>query len=138
MRITAAAMADINAHGEEGYPYEVCGFMIGSTAERRVWRTVRARNTITDRAHDRYEIDPRDHIRVQRECDADGLDIVGYYHTHPDHPARPSVFDTDRFWEGYMYVIVAVHSGRVVDAGAFWPDRTGGPYTAEQIEVEPA
>ena len=71
-------MAAIKAHGAEGYPDEICGIMLGSSAERKVSEVRRARNIIVERARDRYEIDPRDHIRIQREADAAGLDIVGY------------------------------------------------------------
>ncbi len=135
MRIPQDVMKQIEVHGEEGYPHEVCGFLIGKAARAEVTSVARARNTITDRAHDRYEIDPRDHIRIQRECDAAGLDIVGYYHTHPDHPARPSQFDADRSWAGYVYLIVAVHGGKVVDANAFTPEKDGGPFGPEALEV---
>jgi len=84
---------------------------------------------------DRYEIDPRDHIRIQREADAAGLDIVGYYHSHPDHPAQASRFDTERAWAGYVYLIVAVHQGQPVDANAFVAEKDGGPFHSEPLEV---
>src|SRR5260370_29789634 len=58
----------------------------------------RARNIIVERSRDRYEIDPLDQIRIQREADAAGLDVIGYYHSHPDHPAQASRFDTERAW----------------------------------------
>src|SRR6476661_104539 len=93
--------------------------MLGSSANRNVSEVRRARNIVVERARDRYEIDPRDHIRIQREADAAGLDIVGYYHSHPDHPAQASRFDTERAWAGYVYVIVSVEKGKPVDANAF-------------------
>lgn len=135
MKIQREAMKLIQAHGAEGYPYEICGIMIGRHGDRTVTDVRRARNIITDRAHDRYEIDPRDHMRIQREADAAGLDIVGYYHSHPDHPAQASRFDTERAWAGYVYLIVAVHSGKAVDANAFVADKDGGPFHAEPLDV---
>lgn len=135
MQIESHALDDIRAHGSEGYPHEICGFMLGPIGERRVTEVRRARNIIVERARDRYEIDPRDHIRVQREADADGLDIVGYYHSHPDHPAQASRFDTERAWAGYVYLIVSIENGKPVDANGFVADKDGGPFRAEPLVV---
>jgi len=135
MRIRSAALDAIRAHGAEGYPHEICGIMIGPRGDRTVSDVKRARNLVVERARDRYEIDPRDQIRIQREADADGLDIVGYYHSHPDHPAQASRFDTERAWAGYVYVIVAVNQGEPVDANAFVADNDGGPFHPEPLEV---
>ena len=135
MQIESHALDDIRAHGSEGYPHEICGFMLGPIGERRVTEVRRARNIIVERARDRYEIDPRDHIRVQREADADGLDIVGYYHSHPDHPAQASRFDTERAWAGYVYLIVSIENGKPVDANGFVADKDGGPFRPEPLVV---
>ena len=152
MKIHRSAFEAIQAHGSEGYPHEICGIMIGprlqgsprnraeasdfvGSNDRTVTEVRRARNIVTDRAHDRYEIDPRDHMRIQRDADAAGLDIVGYYHSHPDHPAQASRFDTERAWAGYVYLIVAIHSGKPVDANAFIADKDGGPFKAEPLDV---
>jgi proteasome lid subunit RPN8/RPN11 len=128
-------MEAIEAHGAEGYPDEICGVMLGPQAERVVTEVRRAKNIIVERSRDRYEIDPRDHIRIQREADAAGLDIVGYYHSHPDHPAQASRFDTERAWAGYVYVIVAIQGGKPVDANAFVADQDGGPFHLEPLEI---
>ena len=135
MRIQKQALEAIRAHGAEGYPHEICGIMVGPRDDRTVTEVKRARNIIVERARDRYEIDPRDHIRIQREADAAGLDIVGYYHSHPDHPAQASRFDTERAWAGYVYLIVAVHEGKPIDANAFIADNDGGPFHLEPLEV---
>jgi proteasome lid subunit RPN8/RPN11 len=135
VKVQRSAFEAIRAHGAEGYPNEICGVMIGPPGDRTVTEVKRARNIIVDRARDRYEIDPRDHIRIQREADAAGMDIVGYYHSHPDHPAEASRFDTERAWAGYVYLIVAVHSGQPVDANAFVADNDGGPFHSEPLEI---
>ena len=135
MKIAREAMDEVSAHAAEGYPHEVCGMLIGPRGAARITESRRARNTVTDRARDRYEIDPLDHIRVQRECDANGDEIVGYYHSHPDHPARASVFDTERSWAGPVYVIVSCVGGKVVDGNAFVAQNDGGPFRAEPLEV---
>jgi proteasome lid subunit RPN8/RPN11 len=135
VRIARAALDEVNAHASEGYPQEICGMLIGPRGGSRVTEVRRAHNTITDRARDRYEIDPLDHIRVQRECDANGMEIVGYYHSHPDHPARASVFDTERAWAGPVYLIVSCVKGKVVDGNAFVAENDGGPFRPEPLEV---
>src|ERR1700682_2591450 len=135
MRISLAAFDAIQAHGAEGYPNEICGIMVGPRGEGRVTEARRARNIVVDRSRDRYEIDPRDHIRIQREADAAGLDIGGYYHHPPDHPAQASRFDTERAWAGYVYVIVSVASGNPVDANAFVADKDSGPFRPEPLEM---
>ena len=135
MRIAADALDAVKAHAEEGYPHEICGFLIGPRGSGRVARAVRARNTVVERARDRYEIDARDTIRVQREADDAGEDIVGYYHSHPDHPARASVFDEERAWAGPVYLIVSCVEGKVVDANAFVARADGGPFRDEPIET---
>lgn len=135
MKIPRSAFETIQAHGAEGYPDEICGIMLGPQGERTVTAVRRARNIIVERSRDRYEIDPLDQIRIQREADAAGLDIVGYYHSHPDHPARASVFDTERAWAGYVYVIVSVEKGKPVDVNAFVAEKDGGPFNPEPLEV---
>lgn len=136
MRITQAALDEIRRHGEEGYPHEICGVMIGPRGGRgRVTEAHRARNIIVDRARDRYEIDPRDQIRIEREADQRGMDVVGYYHSHPDHPAQASATDAQRSWAGVIYLIVAVNEGRAVDQNAFAAERDGGPMRSEALEV---
>lgn len=135
MKISQAAFEAIQAHGAEGYPNEICGIMVGPRGQQSATEVKRARNIIVERSRDRYEIDPRDHIRIQRETDSAGLDIVGYYHSHPDHPAQASRFDTERAWAGYVYVIVSVADGKPVDANAFVADADGGPFRREALEV---
>ncbi len=135
MKIRRPALEAIEAHGAEGYPNEICGIMLGPQGDRTVTEVRRARNIIVERSRDRYEINPLDHIRIQREADAAGLDIIGYYHSHPDHPARASVFDTERAWAGYIYVIVSIENGKPVDANAFAAEKDGGPFNSEPLEV---
>jgi proteasome lid subunit RPN8/RPN11 len=135
VKIARAAMEAVKAHGAEGYPHEICGILVGPRGSRTATEAKRARNIIVERARDRYEIDPRDHIRIQREADADGQDIVGYYHSHPDHPAQASRFDTERAWSGYVYLIVSVAKGQAVDANAFVAEKDGGPFHPEALDV---
>jgi proteasome lid subunit RPN8/RPN11 len=119
LRIGSADLARIRAHGEAAYPEECCGVLIGresadkSTAS--VDRIVAASNERADSRHNRYVISPQALLEAQREARASGLDIVGYYHSHPDHPARPSEFDREHAWPGTSYVIVSIEKGKAVD-----------------------
>lgn len=135
MKISSEAMAELSAHAAQGYPYEICGMLVAAKGSRRVTQTRPVRNTVAERARDRYEMDPLDQIRIQRECDDGGLEIVGYYHSHPDHPARASITDSQRSWAGPVYLIVSCLKGEVVGANAFVAEKDGGPMQDEPLEV---
>ena len=101
----------LRVHGEATYPHECCGILLGSTSEGAlvVRHALPVGNTRLDSAHNRYNIEPADLIRAQREGRARGLDIVGFYHSHPDHPAFPSPTDlAEAHWYGCAYVITSV------------------------------
>lgn len=135
MRISQQALAEVHKHAEEGYPYEICGMLIALRGARVITETRRVRNAVVDRARDRYEMDPLDQIRVQRECDEKGLEIVGYYHSHPDHPAEASMTDAERSWAGPVYLIVSCVNGRAVGENAFLAVRDGGPMRPERVDT---
>ncbi len=135
MRIARPAILEVDQHASEGYPNEICGALIAPRGSDLVTQTRRIRNKVVDRARDRYELDEREHIQVMRDCDANGLEIVGYYHSHPDHPAWASETDSKRSWAGYVYLIVSCHQGRVVDANAFTTDQNFSPMHQVPLEV---
>ena len=135
MKITRGALGEVQRHAEEGYPFEICGMLITRRGSDVVTEIRRVRNTVVERARDRYEMDPRDQIRIQRECDASGLDIIGYYHSHPDHPAQASITDAQRSWAGPVYLIVSSVKGKVVESNAFVADQDGGPMRGLPLEV---
>jgi proteasome lid subunit RPN8/RPN11 len=111
LTISQSLYDQLRAHGEETYPDECCGIMLGKTSDAGidVAQLIRAGNTRTDSAHNRYHIAPGELIRAQREARNAGLDIVGFYHSHPDHPAQWSVTDfAEAHWFGCAYVITAV------------------------------
>ncbi len=111
LRMEQAQFDLIRQHGERTYPHESCGVLLGHVEEdvNRVVDAVRAENTRTDSAHNRYQIAPQELIQIQREARARGLDIVGFYHSHPDHPAQWSKTDlAEAHWFGCSYVITSV------------------------------
>src|SRR5258708_3128808 len=113
----------IRAHGEETYPYECCGVLLGTMDDegaRVVTSTARCGNTRSDSAHNRYNIDPKELVRIQREGRERGEDIIGFYHSHPDHPAQWSVTDlAEAHWFGCSYVITAVAKAKAELTNAF-------------------
>jgi proteasome lid subunit RPN8/RPN11 len=115
---------ELRAHGEETYPHECCGILLGkseSDAEDiNVAQLLRAGNTRTDSAHNRYHIAPQELISAQRQARKAGLDIVGFYHSHPDHPAQWSPTDfAEAHWLGCAYVITAIEQGRAQTTNSF-------------------
>ncbi len=123
LRIHYTEYEALRAHGEETYPNECCGVLLGKNVAgegNHVHQIVRAGNTRTDSAHNRYHIAPHELVRIQRQARGLGLDIVGFYHSHPDHPAQWSVTDfAEAHWFGCSYVITAVAQGKAEVTNAF-------------------
>jgi proteasome lid subunit RPN8/RPN11 len=112
----------MRAHGEETYPHECCGAMLGQPngSGWDVVEAVRAGNTRTDSAHNRYNIAPVELVRIQRSAREKGLEIAGFYHSHPDHPAQWSPTDfAEAHWLGCSYVITSVAQGKAAETNAF-------------------
>jgi proteasome lid subunit RPN8/RPN11 len=132
----------IRRHGEETYPHECCGVLLGQMDDgiRIVTSTARCGNTRADSPHNRYNIDPRELIRIQREGRERGEDIVGFYHSHPDHPAQWSTTDlAEAHWFGCSYVITGVEKGKAAITNSFeltGSDEGDKKFAEEKIEVE--
>ena len=110
LELDATLQLRLRAWAADGYPHECCGLLLGRAGDGavRVDEVVQARNANAERRHDRYEIDPEDFLRADARSRERGLDIVGIWHTHPDHPARPSETDRERAWAGWSYLILSV------------------------------
>jgi proteasome lid subunit RPN8/RPN11 len=119
----------LRAHGEETYPNECCGVLLGKNvagAGNHVQQIVRAGNTRTDAAHNRYNIAPQELVKIQRQARNQGLDIVGFYHSHPDHPAQWSETDfAEAHWLGCSYIITSVDKGKAALTNSFLLSGTG-------------
>lgn len=116
MRISRAEAQALVTHALEGYPFEACGVLLAArTDPHRAVRAVRALNREAEIPRVRYQIAPAELIGIQRDARREGLEIIGYYHSHPDHPARPS--ETDRriaaegLSDGVFHVVVGVERG---------------------------
>jgi len=141
LTIRQSELDALRLHGEETYPHECCGVMLGRMdGDARVVEAVlRAGNTRVDSPHNRYNIDPRELVRIQRESRERGLDIVGFYHSHPDCPAQWSQTDfAEAHWVGCSYVITRVDSGRATVTNSFALEGSveeDKHFTDEQIRV---
>jgi proteasome lid subunit RPN8/RPN11 len=113
---------EIRRHGEETYPHECCGALLGrpSAAGWSVESSIRAGNTRTDSPHNRYQIAPIELVKIEREARTRGLEIAGFYHSHPDHPAQWSATDlAEAHWLGCSYVITQVAGGKAATTNSF-------------------
>jgi proteasome lid subunit RPN8/RPN11 len=142
LKLSYADYQALRAHGEQTYPHECCGVLLGNAVPdgNQVRRIVRAGNTRSDRAHDRYNIAPEELIRIQREARGLGLDIVGFYHSHPDCPAQWSKTDFDEaHWVGCSYIITRVDKASATVTNSFLLTGTGEEdkqFLDEPLEIE--
>lgn len=133
---------EIRRHGEDTYPHECCGALLGLIEDGRnvVKTTVRCTNTRDDSAQDRYNIDPKELIRIQRQGREQGFDIVGFYHSHPDCPAQWSKTDfNEAHWIGCSYVITSVEQRKATVTNSFLLNGTSEEdkrFEDEEVRVE--
>ena len=155
LKIAATALEAIGAHAEEGYPFEICGFLVGSVdADIRTARTAwPVRNAWEDDPEQRakmfteasaqgweaysterrFLVSPRDTVAAMKRAREAGMDLIGLYHTHPNHPAEPSAFDREAAWPDWSYVILSVRDGAVTETRS-WVVEGDGPFVEETIE----
>jgi proteasome lid subunit RPN8/RPN11 len=135
LKIGRGDIEHIHEHAKETYPEECSGVMVGvHTGEMKVVVDVwRAENTHEDERSRRFLIDPREYIAFEKRADERDMDILGVYHSHPDHPAEPSEYDRDHAWPGWSYIIASVSGEEIKDLRSWLlkDDRSG--YTEEEI-----
>ncbi len=143
----------IRQHGVRDYPNECCGVILGNAngSDKVVREVVPLRNLRQDphRAQqllplaepgreserNRFLIDPKDQLMVEKDARARGLEVLGYYHSHPDHPARPSNYDREHAWPWYSYVILSVARGEAKDLTCWVLAEDRSVFNHEQIDV---
>jgi proteasome lid subunit RPN8/RPN11 len=132
----------IEAHAREAYPDECCGFLIApehaenAEGPREIVAVERATNEFDGERRRRFVIRPEEHRAIERRLDGTGRALVGFYHSHPDHPARPSEFDRDHAWPWYTYVVVSVGADTVGPLGAFELDDATGAFREQPVVLE--
>jgi proteasome lid subunit RPN8/RPN11 len=137
MRIERAELEKLWAHAREGYPHEVVGILAGERETGHVRRVQPLVNERADAAHNRYRVSGLLLMRAERSLEAEGLQIVGYYHSHPDHPAHYSETDRDNALPNTSYLITAVEGGEIADTLSWRLVEDRSSMVAEDIEILP-
>ena len=114
----------IRRHGEQAYPHECCGALVGRNDSAAA--VVALPNTTEEGPRRRFLVRPSDYRLAEQRAGELGAELLGFYHSHPDHPARPSQYDLDHAWPNFAYVIVSVAAGAAADMTVWWlkDDRT--------------
>jgi proteasome lid subunit RPN8/RPN11 len=133
----------IRQHGIQTYPHECCGALLGRDASsageplkpREVLGLFPLLNRREDSPRNRFAVAPLDVIAAEREAQSRGLDVIGWYHSHPDHPAKPSEFDREHAWPWYSYIIVSVYAGVPQEMTSWRLQEDRKAYTQETVEI---
>ena len=128
----------IKIHGEENYPDECCGFLLGKECKgvKEVGTVVSAANTMDDgERYHRYLISPEDFLAQERRARKQGQNVVGFYHSHPDAEARPSKFDREQAWPWYSYVIVSVEDHRAKELASWILQEDRAAFAREELII---
>jgi proteasome lid subunit RPN8/RPN11 len=139
LKLTERLAQRIRAHGVETYPHECCGALLGRDGEaektREVSNLLPLANRRNDSPRNRFELTPEDVRFAEKTASDAGVELLGWYHSHPDAPARPSEYDRDHAWPWYSYIIVSVQKGEPRDMTSWRlkDDRAG--YDSEAIEI---
>lgn len=136
LRLSRQILAQINAHGETSYPEEGAGFLLGSDEgqQRVVSQIFTTENAREDAArHNRYLVTPEDYLKAEITAEKLGLDLIGVFHSHPDHPNRPSEFDREWAQPFFSYVITSVNDGKAVESRCWRLSEDRSKFEEEQI-----
>ncbi len=140
IQLTDSQRTEIAAHGERDYPYECCGLLLGSFAEgglkaiAEVYPISNAREEEAKR--NRFLIRPEELLRGERDAQQKGLEVVGFYHSHPDHPAIPSGYDLDHAWPVFSYIVVSIVAGAARDLRSWELEPDRSRFSEEEISSE--
>ncbi len=136
--ISSQLLENIHAHGESAYPEEGAGLLLGTVigGQKQVIQILALANSREEGArHNRYLLTPQDYLRGEQEADRLGLDVLGVFHSHPDHPNRPSEFDRDWAMPWFSYLITSVQDGQAVESRSWLLTEDRSQFSEEQIIV---
>jgi proteasome lid subunit RPN8/RPN11 len=141
IRIHKALEERIRAHGQQTYPNECCGALLGRDSgspatQREITEILPLKNQHQDSPRNRFILTPDDVREAEAHSKRTGVELLGWYHSHPEAPARPSEFDREHAWPWYSYVIVSVKAGHADEMNSWrlLEDRSG--YDSEKIEID--
>lgn len=133
LKIALAALEHMKQHAESSYPEECCGLLLGSASERKAVKAWRMRNAYPGPKNNRYSLDPLEYAAAEESALREGIEVVGIYHSHPDHPALPSAFDAQHAWPWYAYVILSVYGGTLHETRCFYFDEAKRSFIEEPL-----
>jgi proteasome lid subunit RPN8/RPN11 len=123
-------------HAKGDYPNECCGAIVGAIyKDKRVFESHRMRNINTERSSDRFIIDPNELNIIDKQARVANLDVIGFYHSHPDHPDKPSEYDREWAHPGYSYLIISIKGGDEVKARSWIVEEDEGSFKEEKIKI---
>src|SRR6201984_3157762 len=148
LRLSTEIVAKIRAHGAETYPHECCGALLGRDSNavlesgrgtkapaREVLQLFPLVNRRDDSPRNRFSVTAEDVLEAEKAAREQGLEVVGWYHSHPDHPARPSEYDRDHAWPWYSYIIVSVQNGAPQHMTSWRLNDDRAEFSPEGIEI---
>jgi proteasome lid subunit RPN8/RPN11 len=132
--LTPTADAAIRTHGREAFPHECCGALLGR--DREVQEAFALPNTTEEGPRRRFLVRPDDYRVAEQRARETGFDLLGFYHSHPDHPARPSQFDLDHAWPSFSYVIVSVMAGADANLTSWMLKDDRSAFEEERVDIK--
>ena len=140
--LTEEQLANMRAHGERDYPFECCGLMLGqfeTSGRKIVTETYAISNAREEEAkRNRFLIRPEELMRGEKYAREKGLDVVGFYHSHPDDRAVPSKYDLEHAWPTYSYIVVSVEKGEAVDLRSWEMEPDRSRFNEEEVSPAPS
>jgi proteasome lid subunit RPN8/RPN11 len=137
LQFSKALLAQIHAHGAEAYPQEGAGFLFGAGEKQRTVQAILSLSNAREEAarHNRYLITPADYLKAEMEAERLGLNLIGVFHSHPDHPNQPSEFDREWAQPYFSYVITSVESGKAGESRSWRLVEDRSRFEEEKIQI---
>jgi len=137
IEINEKLLKDIHLHGVSTYPEEGAGFLVGTESNpRQVVAILPVKNMREDGSrHNRYLIEPLDYLKADNEATEMGLSLIGIFHSHPDHPNRPSEFDREGAQPFFSYIITSVNKGQAIESRSWQLLEDRSKFEEEPIDI---
>jgi len=139
IRFTAESWKNLQEQAETAYPFEGCGLLVGPLGtEKVVTKVLLLKNVLRDEGRGRFDFafSPKEFMEQQMAAEAANFDVIGLYHTHPDHPPRPSKTDESQpMLSGWINIIASVHGGKFKEAKAWWREEDHLPFLETGLET---
>lgn len=136
--ISPAALSQLQQHGEAAYPEEGAGLILGldTGGKKLVTKLIMLDNSREDGArHNRYQLSPEDYLQAESEAARLGVEVLGVFHSHPDHPNHPSEFDRENALPAFTYIITSVQAGKAAGSRSWYLKEDRSSFEEEPIEI---